>query len=75
MSVSTPHQRLYIRTSMQQLDLDTTHMTAFHRRFFEAAGLPQPDPDARIDAVLCALTKTQASALITALRKEIPRDE
>lgn len=72
---STPHQRLYIRTLMQQLELDTLRMTLFHRRFFEAAKLTQPAPDARIDAVLCGLTRLQASSLIEALKKEVPRDE
>jgi hypothetical protein len=69
---STPHQRLFIRTSMQQLDLDALYMTALHRRFFDAAHIPQPDANARLDSVLCGLTREQASALISALRKEIP---
>jgi hypothetical protein len=67
---STPHQRLYIRTLMQQLELDSTYMTLFHRRFFDTALIAQPDPNARIDAVLCALSKTQAHALIGALQEE-----
>lgn len=70
-SISTPHQRLHIRTLMQQLDLDTRHMTGLHRRFFKAAALPQPEPNAHIDAVLCALKKHEASALIGALKAEV----
>jgi hypothetical protein len=69
---STPHQRLYIRTLMTELDLDVQHMTADHRRFFTAASLNQPEPNARIDAVLCGLKKTQATALILALKAEVP---
>ncbi|MEP7041887.1 MAG: hypothetical protein ABI843_02425 [Dokdonella sp.] len=68
---STPHQRLFARTTMQQLDLDVTHITAFHRRFFEAAGLEQPRSDARVDEVLCALTRSQISALISCMRREV----
>lgn len=71
---STPHQRLYIRTLMQQLELDTLRVTPLHRRFFDAAKLTQPAADARIDAVLCALTRMQASNLIDALKPEVPRD-
>lgn len=68
---STPHQRLYIRTLMRQLELDSSYMTMFHRRFFEAAQIECPDPNAHIEAVLCALTKTQASALATVLQAEV----
>lgn len=69
---ATPHQRLYVRTLMQQLELDVSYFTLMHRRFFEAAGLPAPELDSRVDAALCALSSAQASALITALKKEVP---
>lgn len=72
---STPHQRLYIRTLMTQLDLDTRYMSAFHRRFFAAAKLPEPAPNASIDAVLCGLSTREASALIAALVDEVPHEE
>jgi hypothetical protein len=68
---STPPQRSYIRTLMQQIELDSSYMTMFHRRFFEAAQIECPDPNAHIEAVLCALTKTQASALATVLEAEV----
>jgi hypothetical protein len=69
---STPHQRLHIRTLMAQLDLDTARMTADFRRYFDAAGLPQPPADESVDAVLCGLTRQKASALAAALMKELP---
>ena len=72
--ISTPHQRLYIRTLMRQLDLDTRYVTAAHRRFFEAAGI-SPEPNSGIDPVLCNLTKSKASALISALKKEVPDEQ
>jgi hypothetical protein len=73
--ISTPHQRLYIRTLMQQLELDVLHMSGLHRRFFTAAKIEQPDPNSRIDAVLCALSKGQASALIDALKAEVSDED
>lgn len=69
--VSTPHQRLFIRTMFGQLDLDTRYMGASHRRFFKAAKLPPPEANASIDAVLCGFTRAQASALIEVLRPEV----
>lgn len=72
---STPHQRLYIRTLMQQLELDTRYMSAFHRRFFDRARIAQPSPNADIDSVLCAISKREASALAQALRDEVPDDD
>lgn len=70
-SPSTPHQRLFIRTQMGRLELDTRRWTLFHRRLWTAAHLPEPGLGTDVDAHLCALTRTQASALIEVLRKEI----
>ena len=69
-ALSTPHQRLYIRTLGTQLDLDNRRVTLFHGRFFEAAGIPAPPLGTDFDAFLCALTKAQASALATAMKEE-----
>ena len=69
---ASPHQRLYIRTLMQQLDLDVRYVTSAHLRFFRAAGLPEPEPGSNVDAVLCGLTTHSASALAGALKKEVP---
>ena len=66
----SPRQRLYLRVLMQDIGLDTSHVTAAHRRFFEAACISQPAPDARIDAVLERLTVAQAKALTISLKKE-----
>lgn len=71
-SPSTPHQRLLVRTMFAQIDLCTRYMTAGHRRFFDSAKVPPPEPNASIDAVLCGLSRAQAAALIDALRKEVP---
>lgn len=71
-AASTPHQRLYIRTLMRELDLEVGRMTRAHRRFFAASGLAQPEPNERIDAVLCRMTKAQAVALSLALKAEVP---
>ena len=68
---STPHQRLFIRTLMREAELDTFTITLMHRRHFEAASLPAPEPGARVEDVLGALTKGQASALAGALQKEV----
>lgn len=70
-SPATPHQRLYVRTLMQRLELDVSYITLMHRRFFEAAGVPVPEQGSRVDAALCALSKMQAVALISALLKEV----
>lgn len=72
--LATPHQRLYVRTLMEQLDLDVSYVTLMHGRFFVGARIPKPEQGSRIDAVLCALTWAQASALITVLKKEVPDD-
>ena len=74
-SPSTPHQRLYIRTLMRQLELDTLRITLFLRRFWEAAKLPEPALGTELDAWLCSLTRAQASALVAALKAEVPDDE
>ena len=70
----TPHQRLYIRTLMQQLELDTHRATLFHNRFWERARIPAPPLGIQLDPVLCELTKAQASALAAALKSEVPDD-
>lgn len=67
----TAAQRAQIMRLMGKLDLDTRYMTAFHRRFFTTAQIPQPSPNADIDSVLCALSKEQASNLIRALFAEV----
>lgn len=68
---STPRQRLYIRTMLQQLDLPTDYVTRLNCPTFRAANLEQPRLGRRVDEVLEALTKTQASMLIKALEKEV----
>lgn len=70
-SKSTPHQRLYIRTTMQQLELDTARATLFHNRLWVAANIPAPALGTDLDAYLCELTQPQTRALVDALKKEI----
>lgn len=74
-SLSTPHQRLYIRTQMQRLELDTLRCTLFHRRLWTAAKLPEPALGTELDAYLCSLTRAQASALIAELAKEFDDED
>ncbi len=71
-ALATSHQRLYVRTLLRQLELDTQVITTFHLRFFRDAGLPPPTPGDHIDPLLCALTKTRISALASAFKKEVP---
>ena len=68
---STPHQRLYARTLMRQLDLDTRFFAAGHDRFFLQAKLIRPERGADVDAHLCGLTRSQISALLQALKAEV----
>lgn len=68
--LSTPHQRLYARTLMRQLELDTQRISLMHRRVFEAANLTVPASGDDVDAVLCALTAAQISTLVSALKEE-----
>lgn len=72
---STPHQRLYIRTLMRELELSTHRFTYQHRGPFADAGLPEPVFDGDIDAHLRTLTKVEASALIKSLLKRAPNQE
>ena len=67
----TPRQRLYIRTLMDRVAIDSYFATLMHRRFFDGAGLTAPTPGAHLDGVLEALTCGQASALIGQLQNEL----
>lgn len=68
---ATPHQRLYARTLMRDLDLDTRAFTLAHDRFFRTAGLTPPLHGSDVDAGLCALDRKQISALLQALKNEV----
>lgn len=72
---STPHQRLYARTLMRELDLDTARITLMHRGYFEAAEVAFPEAGTDVDAALCALTKAECSALVMALKAEARDDD
>lgn len=65
---STPHQRLYARTLMEQRDLPTTWIGVHHGRFFRAAGLEPRSIGRRVDAVLEELTRAEIVRLCDALR-------
>lgn len=71
---SRPHQRLYIRTLLQQLDIDTLHAGADFIAACERAKVPAPGFGARIDSVLVRLTCDQAKALAGQLAREVPRE-
>lgn len=68
---STPHQRLYISSLLIQLELPVSWTNQQIGRYFELATLPAPAPDRKVDDVLEALTKQQASDLIRVLRAEV----
>lgn len=63
----TPHQRMYARTLMNRLELSTWRFTATHRPVFAAAHLDEPTLGSDVETYLRALTKAQASTLISVL--------
>lgn len=73
--LATPHQRMYARTLMRQLDLDTRRLTLMHRGYFETAQVTFPGAGEDVDAALCALTKAECSALVMAMKAEVPSDD
>ena len=68
MAMSTPHQRLYARSLMHELDLSTREITTMHAPVLKSAGL-QARGGEDVDAWLCGLTKGQCSDLINALNR------
>lgn len=74
-SLSTPHQRLYVRMLLAQLELDSRRFGIGHRRFWLGAGLPEPVIDSDIDSNLCALNRAQAGKLINSLRAEVSDEQ
>lgn len=71
---STPHQRLFIRTLLRQVELPTDFITLSHLHLFRSAGgVPEPREGRGVDDVLTELTKTQASSLIQVLRSRAAR--
>lgn len=70
MSLSTPHQRLYIRTLLREQELPTDVITTLHRRAFEQARVELPAQGLSLDLALCALNRLQASQLIDALKQQ-----
>jgi len=67
----SPHQRLYLRVLMQQLELDTLRLTLMHRRFFEDAKVQFPGAGTDVEHVLSSLSMADASALIRAMKAEV----
>lgn len=74
---STPEQRDYIRRLLQMLELPTNRFTYQHRGPWKDARLQEPTFDGVIDTNLRALSKTQASTLIRALklRADVEEDD
>lgn len=66
---STNTQHDYIRVLFERLELTTRRFTYQHRAPFRAARLPEPAFDGDIAAHLQALSREEASRLITALQK------
>lgn len=68
--MSTPHQRLHIRTLLYELDIPTGVVTEDLVRNAEAAGIPKGpllEVGQRTDAFLESLTTPQAKALAQTL--------
>lgn len=68
MSPSTSFQRLYIRTSLRELDLPTDFIVAQHVHLFNAIRLPEPRQGQSVDDALTELTREQADVLCKRLR-------
>lgn len=67
---ASPHQKQYARILMREIELPTDVITLLHRRFFEKAGVPCPEPGTRVEAAVDALTFAHASHLVDVLVKE-----
>lgn len=64
--MSTPHQRLHIRTMLYERDIPTARMTDDFVRYCKAAGIEAReacDIGMPLDAFLVSLTRVQAKAL------------
>ena len=75
MDAITHDQRLYIRALLRRCELTTDRFTFMHRGPWKDAGLPEPPFDGDTEASLRTLSKTQASALIRALRSRAGEDD
>jgi hypothetical protein len=67
-SPSTPHQRLYARTLMEQAGVSTITIGDQHERYFRRAALEPRAAGRRIDCVLKELSRAEIARLIDALR-------
>jgi len=67
---ATPHQRGYLRVLMGELELPTDQITLLHRRFYEAAGVPEQPAGKNLNVALAELTFAQAAALVGVLKRE-----
>lgn len=71
--MSTPHQRLHIRTLLYERDISTGSVSADFRRYCEAAGVPDAPllrEGAALDPLLQALTRDQANRVVRELLTE-----
>lgn len=66
---STDAQHDYIRVLFERLELTTRRFTYQHRAAFRLARLPEPPFDGDIYTHLRAMTREEASRLITALQQ------
>lgn len=73
MALSTPHQRLHIRTLLRELDLSTLRVEDEHVRLAEAIGIKDWHPGKPLDDALRAITVEQARAFAkVCLSGEVP---
>lgn len=67
---ASPHQRGYLRVLMSELELPTDQVTLLHRRFYEAAGIPEQPAGRNLNDALATLTFAHAASLIDVLKRE-----
>lgn len=69
---ATPHQRLYIRCTLQQLQFDFDVVDDDNVELFHAAGIDEPPIGMRMDAVLLSLRRGTANKLMAVLKARSP---
>jgi len=67
--MSTPHQRLYIRVLLGDLEYPTHRTSLQYRIPWQRAGLVPPPPDVDVDPVLERLTIDEAKKITRVLRE------
>lgn len=72
--LSTPYQRLFVRTQLLKHELPTEVVTVMHRDLFQKAGIIW-DEGQNMDGLLCSLSRAQIDALGRVLRELDQEDD